>query len=680
MAARYPRRQASRIAGALKKSFLSGLTLVEGRPRSGKTDFLLQLFDGLREPPGPMPAFVSLRGRNLDAEGAERIVAQLLAFAEGRLGTPHAPFSREAVVERPDAARWQPLASSACGQFFSASHFLNALATFAEQAGPVCLLLDDCAPECLELAATLHSAALAVVAAGPAPASFCGRVLRLEPFSTREALLLAELLARSLDLAFDNAAAEPVVACLGGDAFAVVAVVETAAQAGSRLESEADFIQTYTHELSEGTLGDYFERHAPGAPGSPAWRFALELLARFGAGEASSTPGEIEEEWLGRWRRRAPVEQVLGQMRESGWLRPTGGGWTACDWPAARHWALLRLLPQPGALARLTARLVSEVREAETKIVAAQRTRRIARALRSIGPAQRARLEGAGAPCWPAVEVCQVASERVDGAELFLCFGLASDRQSAAPGGTCASPPASPVLLAIALVPDDTAPTPALLSQLDTRVAAAAAPAGNEPALRVEKWMVWRAAGAGRGLELSAQAAGWTPLDPDLFRGLVEGRGGREQPESEGGAIVLKLPAQPEMELAAARLLEVVAERQGWNEELTGQARMALVEACLNAIAHARPGQHSEAAGIEVRLEGSSDELVMSVSNPGAPFDPGDTGPAGAALHRGHGLKIIRSFVDEVRFLAGLDGTSIQMRKRMRAFKDQKDATSTERN
>lgn len=654
MAARYSRRQAARVAGLLTKSFFAGLTFLEGRPRSGRTDFLLQLFDGLRESAGPKPVFLSLGGRPAAAsELAAQAVAQLLAFEERRLSSPLVIFDRARVLERPDFEAWQPLLAAAEGAL-SPARFLAAVGLFAAQRGPVCLLLDDAPPALLEAAAALPSPDIAVIASGHPHPPAGARLLPLEPFSAREALLLAESLARSLQVRFSGSAAEPFIACIGADAFVLDAVVRSAALHGEALDSANAFIRTYRRDATGGTLAAFFAQRVPGRPGSPARRLALELLAA--AGRDAPRDWLVEESWLARWRPRAPVDEVLEAFAELGWAHAGAHGWLLRASPAASHWALLQTLAPLSARGVLTVRLVSEMRAAAARTAAAGRRSHIEKLLRALTPDAVARLASDSHSPLRALEVCEVAAVELPDADLFLCFGLTQGAQAAVH---------DPALLAVALLAEG-ADLKQLLPRLEEHVGAAAA--GGRC---LEKWLVFEEeTDLAKFARLSEGFGGhgppgWKAIPFDHFNELVAGAQGATAVNG-AGELVLSLPAEPEIELAAVRLLEHLAERGNWDEGFVSQARMALVEACLNAVAQARGQVSSARRRIEVRLAADGHELRMSVSNSGAPFDPGEEQGAalGSALNRGHGLKIIRSFVDEVRFFADLKGTRIEMRKR----------------
>jgi len=124
--------------------------------------------------------------------------------------------------------------------------------------------------------------------------------------------------------------------------------------------------------------------------------------------------------------------------------------------------------------------------------------------------------------------------------------------------------------------------------------------------------------------------------------------------------VILQLPLAADAELRAVDALDRLLARHQVERQAAGQARFALVEACLNAIEYAQP---APAAAMDIRLAIRGGELVMSVGNPGAAFQPPQSVPSKAG--RGHGLKIIRAFMDRVRYLNDAGGTRVEMSKRV---------------
>jgi anti-sigma regulatory factor (Ser/Thr protein kinase) len=133
-----------------------------------------------------------------------------------------------------------------------------------------------------------------------------------------------------------------------------------------------------------------------------------------------------------------------------------------------------------------------------------------------------------------------------------------------------------------------------------------------------------------------------------------------QQVRADTDEVVLHLPLAADAELRAVDALDRLLARHQVERQAAGQARFALVEACLNAIEYAEPAQ---AAAVDVRLAIRGDELKMSVANPGTPFQP--LAATASKDGRGHGLKIIRAFMDRVRYLDDAGGTRLEMSKRV---------------
>ena len=95
---------------------------------------------------------------------------------------------------------------------------------------------------------------------------------------------------------------------------------------------------------------------------------------------------------------------------------------------------------------------------------------------------------------------------------------------------------------------------------------------------------------------------------------------------------------KPDFEIAAVRVLDQLLEQHNCDKRSAGQARIALVEACLNAIEHGRatpvarqakipakvpvemPAQMPAQMGVRLRVTPGTVEMV--VTNPGPPSSP----------------------------------------------------------
>ena len=129
--------------------------------------------------------------------------------------------------------------------------------------------------------------------------------------------------------------------------------------------------------------------------------------------------------------------------------------------------------------------------------------------------------------------------------------------------------------------------------------------------------------------------------------------------------VVLTFPAKPDYLLLARLTLSGIARELPLDDELLADLKLAVTEACGNAVRHA----YSEAAEGDVRVVFAIDDarLRMTVEDhgggihaPDSPVDEEDelAGP----LERGMGMPIIRAVVDELAVEQGADGRGTVVR------------------
>lgn len=143
-------------------------------------------------------------------------------------------------------------------------------------------------------------------------------------------------------------------------------------------------------------------------------------------------------------------------------------------------------------------------------------------------------------------------------------------------------------------------------------------------------------------------------------------------PEAVMREISLTLPMGPEMEIAASRAATAVAESMHMSADKIDEVRMAVVEACINAIEHSRSSDQTVYLRFLVLGEAEPERLEVVVRDTGLGFVP-DTleepkieEKLTSERKRGWGLKIIRGLMDDVRIRSGQDGTTIVMSKAAR--------------
>jgi serine/threonine-protein kinase RsbW len=146
-----------------------------------------------------------------------------------------------------------------------------------------------------------------------------------------------------------------------------------------------------------------------------------------------------------------------------------------------------------------------------------------------------------------------------------------------------------------------------------------------------------------------------------------------EKSVSRENEFELILPMAVDTELVAAKAIEEIANRANFDEDAIGQIKMALIEACINATEHSRRINGK----ISLRFVVHPDRLTIYVQNDGESFDPSlveepniDDKIMGKSK-RGWGLKLMKSFMDEVKFEKVNQGTKLKMTKFVKRAKEE---------
>lgn len=131
----------------------------------------------------------------------------------------------------------------------------------------------------------------------------------------------------------------------------------------------------------------------------------------------------------------------------------------------------------------------------------------------------------------------------------------------------------------------------------------------------------------------------------------------------------LALPMVPEMEIEASRIATSIAESIRMSPDRIDEVRMAVVEACINALEHSRASDREVFVTFQVLGETDPEKLRIMVHDNGVGFAPDDVeeptieDKLKAMRKRGWGLKIIRGLMDEVEIRSGTEGTTVVMSK-----------------
>ena len=140
---------------------------------------------------------------------------------------------------------------------------------------------------------------------------------------------------------------------------------------------------------------------------------------------------------------------------------------------------------------------------------------------------------------------------------------------------------------------------------------------------------------------------------------------------AQRGAVRLTMPARAEYLILARLALAGIAREVAMSEEALADLKLAVTEACGNAVRHAYPGDDGGPGTVRVVYDVGPDVIEITVADDGpgvtideVPDDPfADEDPA----ESGMGLAIIRAVMDElvVEARPGGPGTVVRMRKHL---------------
>ena len=143
----------------------------------------------------------------------------------------------------------------------------------------------------------------------------------------------------------------------------------------------------------------------------------------------------------------------------------------------------------------------------------------------------------------------------------------------------------------------------------------------------------------------------------------VNGSNAMQIPHAD--TVELRMDARPENLVLARLALAGVAARTRLPEDVVADLKLAVTEACTNAIEHAYAGDPDDNE-ILVRFELGDDALSVDVQDWGVGFDEESVPPPTAELrdHAGVGLMLIRSLTDELTIESGGTGSIVSFAKR----------------
>jgi serine/threonine-protein kinase RsbW len=129
--------------------------------------------------------------------------------------------------------------------------------------------------------------------------------------------------------------------------------------------------------------------------------------------------------------------------------------------------------------------------------------------------------------------------------------------------------------------------------------------------------------------------------------------------------VELRMPARAENVALARLALSGVAAVAGIAADDVADLKLAVSEACTNAVLHAYPDEREDGE-IVVRYTVGADAVTVEVVDGGVGFDPADVtmSPARHESESQMGLAIARAVTDELEIDSGPAGTRVAFSKR----------------
>ena len=137
--------------------------------------------------------------------------------------------------------------------------------------------------------------------------------------------------------------------------------------------------------------------------------------------------------------------------------------------------------------------------------------------------------------------------------------------------------------------------------------------------------------------------------------------------------VTLTLPMLPDMEIAASKTATAMAEYMGLSADRIDEVRMAVVEACINAIEHSGAPDRKVHITFSILGDPIPEKLQIEITDFGVGFEPDEVEEPRieqkltADRKRGWGLKIIQGLMEEVEVETGSRGTKVIMTKSRQA-------------
>ena len=132
-------------------------------------------------------------------------------------------------------------------------------------------------------------------------------------------------------------------------------------------------------------------------------------------------------------------------------------------------------------------------------------------------------------------------------------------------------------------------------------------------------------------------------------------------PNSKATVTEISLPSDPGYLVRLRRIIGCLADGAGMNASEIDDTKLAVTEACANAIRHGSPAGPTDK--ITVRVSSAGGAVITEVTDQGCGFEPAEICPRVEAEPGGLGIPLMKALSDQVEFEKSGLGTTVRLVK-----------------
>jgi serine/threonine-protein kinase RsbW len=137
--------------------------------------------------------------------------------------------------------------------------------------------------------------------------------------------------------------------------------------------------------------------------------------------------------------------------------------------------------------------------------------------------------------------------------------------------------------------------------------------------------------------------------------------------DTQDETIQVRIPGSTAYIRLVRDAVDTLADRVSLSPEDRAAVKLAVGEACNNAVQHAASGENGRSGTVAVALRIGPEALEIEVANEGKGFEPAAAMPTAELLtESGRGLALIEMMMDSVEYLHHEGNTVVRMRKQHR--------------